>query len=518
MNKFAGYTLIALLSIGNAMANTFDDRRNDWRIGAMTYHIFLDRFAPSANLDAKKHLYAAPRSLRPWSENPKKEGPSDQSVFWTHELSFWGGDLNSLSSKLDYIDDLGMDVVYLNPIVKAMSNHKYDAIDFYQIAPEYGTFDDLKALTTELHKKDMRLVLDGVFNHVGYYSDWFQDALKNKNSKYRDWFYFDDTKQNGYVGWWGVKTLPEFNWHNPEVIETIATNPDSVVKHYFKYGIDGWRLDVATELGFEHLRTITTAAHEAKSDSLVIGEVWSYPKDWTEALDAVMNYPLRQLMFNFVEGKLDGRLLGEQIATMVADSGIEPILRSWIVLDNHDTQRLKTEYPTPTDNKLLQILQMTLPGAPLIYYGVELGMVGGHDPGSRGPMRWDLLNDENPDLTWFKKLISIRNERPALKVGNYLPLASSMSLAFMRVTDKVSETTIVVVNNSDKTVEETLLIRDPRIMSGDTFTDLLSGDKYPSQSAVLPITIAPKSALILAPEMWPEHVERTGHSAYKHID
>jgi glycosidase len=406
----------------------------------------------------------------------------------------------------------------LNPIVKAQSNHKYDAIDFNQIAPEYGTFDDLKQLADELHKDDMQLVLDGVFNHIGFQSDWFQSALNDPQSNYRDWFYFDEKVQNGYVGWWGVANLPELNWDNPEVRDAFLNKDNGIVREYFNYGIDGWRLDVATELGFDYLRMITDAAEQEKADALVIGEVWNYPRDWTKALNAVMNFSIRELMFRFVENKLAGPVFTEQLATQFADADYEALLRSWLLIDNHDTPRLKTLYPEQKQQRLLQIMQMTLPGAPLVYYGVELGMVGGFDPENRAPMRWDLNTEQNEQLRWFKSLVDLRTKLPALKFGDFIPLSTAHAMAFMRTTDKVADSVVVVFNNQEVAVQETLMLRDPRIMNGDQFIDQLSGQVFPSKSGVMTIKIPAQSALILKPDRWLQRSKETGHSPYKHID
>ena len=501
-------------------ANTdiFEQRRADWRVGAMTYQVFVDRFAPALNLEAKRHLYPAPKTLRPWDELPKQESPTDQSILWTHELAFWGGDLASLTSRLDYIQDLDIDVLYLNPIVEAQSNHKYDAIDFYQIAPEYGDFNDLKRLADELDSRNMQLVLDGVFNHIGFQSDWFQSALNDPDSPYRDWFHFDADVQNGYVGWWGVANLPELNWDNPAVRKAFLNEDDGIVRHYFKYGIDGWRLDVATELGFDYLKQITDTALSEKSDALVIGEVWNYPQDWTKAMNAVMNFSARELMFRFVEGKLGGPQLTQQLSVQFADADYEAILRSWLLLDNHDTPRLRTLYPEQHQQRLLQIMQMTLPGAPLVYYGVELGMEGSFDPENRAPMRWDLDTDSNSELQWFKSLVELRASNPALKIGDFIPLTSASAMAFMRTTDRIADSVLVILNNQADAVLETLMLRDPRIMNGDQFRDLLTGQTYASKSGVITIEVPAMSALILKPDRWLERSKETGHSPYKHID
>ncbi|MEZ5998971.1 MAG: alpha-amylase family glycosyl hydrolase, partial [Hyphomonas sp.] len=261
---------------GTPAASEYEARRTDWRIGAVTYQVFVDRYVPSADLDAKRELYAAPRALEAWNTLPSHGHKVDGSIHWSHELAFWGGDLASLRTKVGYLHELGVDVLYLNPIQYADSNHKYDAIDYRQVSPEYGTKADLKALADDLHADGMRLILDGVFNHMGENATWFLDAAASPDSPYRDWFTFNPDVENGYVGWWGIAALPELNWENPEVRREIADAPDSVVRSWFDEDIDGWRLDVATELGLDNLAAITAASHEEKPGSLVIGEVWSY--------------------------------------------------------------------------------------------------------------------------------------------------------------------------------------------------------------------------------------------------
>ncbi len=497
--------------------SVFDERREDWRVGPVTYQIFVDRFAPSLDLEAKRHLYEHPRSLQPWDALPVQGEPAPGTGVWTHELAFWGGDLDSVRDRTGYLRDLGVDVVYLNPIQLAPTNHKYDAIDYLQISPEYGTFEDLQALSDTLHDADMRLVLDGVFNHVGSRSTWFLDAQASEDSPYRDWFHFDPDVQNGYVGWWGVHNLPELNWENEALRARMVGDADAVVRHWFDYGIDGWRLDVATELGYANLAEITAAAHETRPGSLVIGEVWSYPARWTGVMDAVMNFPLREMMFNLVEGDVSGPVFAASLDRMITDADLDPLLRSWILLDNHDTPRLATLYPEPEDRAFLQTLQFTLPGAPLVYYGVEAGMEGGHDPGSRGAMVWENARTGNPEFDRIARLIELRATSPALRIGEFVPLDSENLLAFLRLTDRSAETVLVIANNTREPVTETLLLRDGSLMSGDVFEDALTGETFGTQSAVIEISIPARAVRVLRPQRWAEHTRRTGHSPYRNV-
>ncbi|RFB01605.1 glycoside hydrolase family 13 protein [Parvularcula marina] len=500
-----------------AASTIYDQRRDDWRIGAVTYQIFVDRYVPAENLDAKRALYAPPKILKEWSDQPARGEPVPEAGIWTHELSFWGGDLNSIRTKVGYLEALGVDVVYLNPIHLAPSNHKYDAISYTELSPEYGTFEDLTALADDIHEADMRLVIDGVFNHMGRRSEWFLAAMEDENSPYRGWFTIGEEYQNGYVGWWGIANLPELNWENPVVRARIVDDEDSVVRKWFDYGIDGWRLDVATELGFDNLTAITSAAHEEKAGSLVIGEVWSYPEKWTGALDAVMNFPMREMMFRYTAGEVTGARFGEVVEEMAEDAGLDPLLRSWILLDNHDTPRLKTLYPDEEDRAFLQALQFTLPGAPLLYYGVEAGMSGGHDPESRGPMDWEGASPDNPEFARLQQLIELREETPALRIGDFRALEMEELLAFLRVTDHYAETVLVVANNKGVPVTETFLLREGSIMNGEEFEDQLTGEVIKSESAVMSVTVPPMTVRILKPKLWREHTERTGHSPYKNV-
>jgi glycosidase len=246
-----------------ALAPKLAARAADWRIGPVVYQVLVDRFAPSADLDAKRHLYAAPRVLRAWTDQPQRGTRDDALGLWSHEIDFWGGDLASLEGKLGYLDDLGVDVLYLNPIHAAYTNHKYDAQDYFTVSPEFGTRDDVKRIAGDLHARGMRLVLDGVLNHMGRTSPMFRQALADPRSPWRDWFYIGPQYRLGYRAWWDVANLPDVNWENPAVRARLYGDPDSVVQGWLADGIDGWRLDVAYDIGFRFLGELTAAAHAA---------------------------------------------------------------------------------------------------------------------------------------------------------------------------------------------------------------------------------------------------------------
>ncbi|MFN7694286.1 MAG: alpha-amylase family glycosyl hydrolase, partial [Burkholderiales bacterium] len=380
----------------------FATREQDWRNGAIVYQVLPDRFAPAANLEAKRHLYPAPKILRGWDETPKRGAYVESAKLWSHEIEFWGGDLQSLRAKLNHVQGLGADVLYLNPIHLAYTNHKYDAFDFQAISPEYGTRADFKALAAEAHRRGLKVVLDGVFNHMCRNAPKFQDALAKPQSRWRDWFAIGPQYPGGARAWTGFQNLPELNLEYPAVRKHLWLDRDSVVRGYLRDGADGWRLDTAFELGHAYLRELNQAAHREKPGSLVVGEIVNHPAAWLKSIDAVMNFTLRDLLLGLVRGETEPAMAARLMTWLVDEAGIEPLLKSWVVIDNHDIPRIATQLPDLPQRRLAQALQFTLPGAPNLYYGVEVGMTGGADPENRGPMRWDLVRDDNPEMVWTK--------------------------------------------------------------------------------------------------------------------
>lgn len=498
---FVGIVLFAAFQARASDMSVYETRAADWRIGPVVYHVFVDRFAPPADLDAKRAFFAPPRVLRSWSDLPKRGHHLADAGLWSHELEFWGGDLASLRSKLDYIKGLQADVLYLNPIHKAYTNHKYDAQDYFDVSPEYGTRADVVALAADAHQHGMKLMLDGVFNHMGRTAPIFQEALRDPAGPHRDWFIFGPQYKFGYRAWYNVGNLPELNLENPRVRARIWGDADSVVQGYLRDGVDGWRLDVAFDIGFEYLTELTQSAHSARPGSLVVGEIWNYPAEWFPAIDGIMNFFARQIILELVAGHIAGGQAGVLLERMVADAGIEPILNSWIILDNHDTPRLKTIMPDQRDRHLAELLQFTLPGAPVVYYGHELGMEGGDDPFMRAPMRWDLAVDDNPDFAWMRKLLNMRRELRALRIGDFKLLDTRTLLAFQRSTDKVADTVIVIVNATDSPVEEVIALRDSKIMNFASLKDELSDASCAAPSGMIRIRVPARTGHVFRVDM-----------------
>lgn len=492
--------------------NNYKEREKDWRNGAIVYQVIVDRFYPAKDLELHKNLYAYPKKLNSWQTLPKPGIFLEDYKYYSHELDFWGGNLNSLSEHIDYIVNLGIDVLYLNPIAESLSNHKYDATDYLKISKEYGTNEDLKALIEKIHNNHMKIMLDGVFNHVGVGNLFYQKAIRNEG--YRDFFDFNENYPNGVRLWADAPSLPELNLENNQVKDYIYRLNNSVIRHYIQMGIDGWRLDVAFDIGFSILKDLRDYARKDKEDVMIIGEIWNYPEKWLKSIDGVMNFTFREIILRLLRGEIGASRALQMFTDTINDAGIDPILKSWIVLDNHDVARLKNLFLQESLQKLAQVLQFTLPGSPNLYYGTELGMEGKNDPENRAPMRWDLFNENNETLNWVKLLINLHKKERALRIGDFIPVSSSKLLIFMRVTDRVEDTCIVAVNPSGETVSETVLLKDSRLMNYSRFKVIL-GKVSPLTllAGLITIELDPYGFVVFKPDTKPEK----SYTPYKRV-
>lgn len=498
-----------------AYGSLFADREKDWRNGPIVYQVLVDRFAPSARLAQKLYLYPAPKVLRRWEQAPIRGTYLPEARVWSHEIEFWGGDLQSLRGKLGYIRGLGADVLYLNPIHLAYTNHKYDALDYLAISPEFGTREDLHALIDDVHAHEMKIVLDGVFNHMGRNSPMFQQAVADPSSRYRNWFVFGPQYPGGVRIWANAENLPELNLENSSVRDYVYARSDSVVQSFLAQGIDGWRLDVAYDIGFSFLGELTRAAHQRKPGSLVVGEIANYPKEWFPSVDAVMDFTMREIIIRTAAGDIAPDVAARMIERIVTDAGIEPMLKSWLMLDNHDTRRLDTMLPVQAQRRLAQVLQFTLPGSPNLYYGTELGMTGGDDPEMRAPMRWDQVNDGNAALAWTRQLIDMRKRHRALRVGDFRLLGAGKLLAFERYTDRVRDAVLVLANPTKQAITEVVMVPDSKFMNNTALVNLLDPAATPVlvTSAMLKVTVPVDGVLVLKPEV----EAKAGYTPYKRV-
>lgn len=447
--------------------------RPEWYRNAVFYQIFPDRFAngnPHGEIDGKKpntFLYAttADRPMYIYDENHK-------IARW----DFYGGNLRGIIAKLPYLKRLGVTALYLNPIFEASSNHRYDTNDYLKIDPMLGTEEDFKTLITMLHENDMHLILDGVFNHVGKNSRYFNaghlygeqtGAANDKNSSYYEWFNFKHYPDQ-YDCWWGVDDLPTVNKDNPSYQQFIYGERGSVLTKWNDLGIDGWRLDVADELPDDFLRAIRRNL-DRYDDRILIGEVWedasnkiSYghrrPYVSGDNLYGTMNYPLRQWVISLLNGHCDLIKAGEDLLTLVENYPRNFLLDCLNNLGTHDTERILTVLNQSVPLvKIAFALLFNLPGIPCVYYGDEAGVEGGKDPDNRRYFPWGHENAELQKAVHY--WADIRQECESLKEGQTgIMIAGNEVLGLIRYT--ADSATLLLVNRENQYAQ----VRDLQFM------------------------------------------------------
>ncbi len=430
----------------------------EWVKDTVWYQIFPERFANgNPKLD--------PKGTLPWgSEDPKYD-------------SFFGGDFEGIINKIDHLVELGITGIYFTPIFKASTNHKYDTIDYMEIDPQFGDKETLKKLVEICHQNGIRVMLDAVFNHSGYYFEAFQDVLENQEqSKYKDWFHLREfpviaLPEPNYDTFAFTHMMPKLNTENLEVKEYLLR-----VGRYWieEFDIDGWRLDVANEVDHQFWREFRTAVKSVKPDVYILGEIWHDSMPWLQGdqFDAVMNYPFTEATLDFIaKDKIKAERFAQQITSVLSSYPKNVNEVAFNLLGSHDTPRILTICNERKEKlKLLFLFQLSFIGSPCIYYGDEIGITGGNDPGCRKCMVWD---EEEQDLELFnfvQNLISIRKEHPAF--GN------DGEIEFLETSDKTNhviyskqakeETVIIAINNSDEKID----INIPYDFTGKTPTNL----------------------------------------------
>lgn len=424
----------------------------DWAKGATIYQIFPDRFCKSGQCDltGKLEPYTVHKS---WYEEVQWKPLPDGTVL---NNDFYGGNFRGIAEKMDYIASLGTTMLYLNPISKSFSSHRYDTGDYKTPDPMLGTQEDFAALCRAAHDHGIRVILDGVYSHTGSNSLYFNrdgsfescGAYNSQESPYYSWYTFHHWPHS-YNSWWNFDTLPTVNKMDPAFIRYIITDEDSVVAHWLNLGADGYRLDVADELPDEFIRLLRQRIKQIKPDALLLGEVWedastkcAYGMRRTYftggELDAVMNYPFRTAIINYVRGIDGGKGLKDTVMTIVENYPREVVHCNMNLLGTHDTSRILTalvddfdgsreekakrhlsrnQFDVAYDRLLMaSFLQYTLPGSPSLYYGDEACMEGYRDPFNRRPYPWGR---ENPDfLNHFQRLGRLRREHEAFRLGD----------------------------------------------------------------------------------------------------
>lgn len=437
-----------------------------WMQDAIFYQIFPDRFAQTSSGRGKPDL----PYLQPWGAPPTLHG-------------FQGGNLSGVLQHMDYILELGANAIYLNPIFLSPSNHRYNTSDYFQIDHRLGNLADFRALLDAAHTNGLRVILDGVFNHCSRSFFAFADLLENEDeSIYRDWFHvrqfplnaYTRGKAHNYAGWWGYKSLPKFNTDTPAVQQYIL----DIARYWIEQGADGWRLDVPNEIDDDDFwAAFRQVVKTANPQAGLIGEIWTVEPRWVDDahFDGLMNYPLRAAILGLLMPphtahsgpqipSLNIRQFAEQLERLLSLYPRENVYSMYTLLGSHDTERLRTllgggdgqEAQADPDSvqarlKLAYAILFAYPGAPAIYYGDEIGLVGGHDPACRGAFPWEA-DTWNHDLrAWIQTIIALRKRLVALRRGDFqrLLLDEKHNLyAFARSSG--AESVVVALNASSK--------------------------------------------------------------------
>ena len=409
----------------------------NWSKGAIYYQIFPERFRNgNKNND--------PKYSNNWY------GPYTSSSLGSN--GFYGGDLEGVIKSIDYLKDLGIEAIYFNPIFESVSSHKYDTKDYLKIDPHFGDEKIFENMVEALKEKDIKIILDGVFNHSGDEFFAMQDIFRNqKKSKYLDWYYikkFPVTKSpDSYLSWWGYADLPKLNVNNYGVKAYLTT----VIGKWMGYGIDGWRLDAADEVKQTFWEEFFYPLVKGINDKAIIsGEYWKDSTTFFEypAFDTVMNYLFRDAALGYAKGGSASNFVRNTNSYMKKYP--PQVLHSlWNLLDSHDTARVLTELNGDINKLKIAVgIQMTFVGAPVIYYGDEIGLEGAKDPWCRKPFPWDKEFWNMDIYNYYKSLIKLRKQHEALRYGEYEVLKTKLgALIYRRFTENDE---VIVITNSRK--------------------------------------------------------------------
>ena len=449
-----------------------------WLTGAVFYQIFPDRFA---NGDVSND----PANVYSWSKLP--------SLY-----SYFGGDLSGIQRKLDYIQDLGVNAIYLNPIFQSAAPHRYHTTDYYRIDPKLGTMEDFHALLDEVHRRGMKLILDGVFNHCGRGFFAFNDLLENQEfSPYKDWFHvkhfpidaFSPGEAVDYLAWWNIKSLPKFNTDNPEVRKYLL----GVARYWIEQGIDGWRLDVPNEIDDDAFWAgFRREVRAANPDAALIGEIWEINPRWVGSghFDGLMNYPVRDAVLDLLKWRNGITQFVERIENVMNAYPWENDLVMYNTLGTHDTKRVRTYLDGDLKRVALAFTFLTAyPGLPAFYYGDEVGLEGDKDPDSRRTFPWDEKDWAMDLRNLVKKLISVRKTSLAIQTGTYQRVwvdEGMRGYAFVRQVD--GEGVLVVLNASDKPMKTEIPV-DGLGWKDGSVTDLIQGGEFKVEGARLHVEL-----------------------------
>ncbi len=432
-------------------------RQPEWFEHALIYNIFPDSFASG------KRCIANQESETEWQDG----------IILKSRL---GGTIGGITENLDYIQNLGFNCIYMNPIFVAAEYHKYDLLDYFHVAPSLGTDEDFHELVEEVHKRSMHILLDGVFNHCSWYFPQFNDVVEHgADSRYKDWFYQltypvvrpdDPSVIPGYECFAYERKMPKLNTSNPEVRDYFA----KVGRYWIEeFQIDGWRLDVANEVDRDFWRTFKHAITDAKPDAVMVGEIWESAESWLngDMFDSTMNYDFRKNCREFFGlSRISTMEFHDRIVKMLLRYRTGTLRGQMNLLDSHDVSRFLTYCQGDVRRwGLAEVFLFTMPGIPCVFYGDELGISGDTEFEYRAPMPWQNETQDN-QIDFLKKLIAIRKENEVLVNGNFrlLELNQKGVYVFQRVNKEFA--LIICLNNGEGTLDVESYLEGGEVLMG----------------------------------------------------
>lgn len=460
-----------------------------WVESTVFYQIFPDRFE---NGDPTND----PENVTPWDGTPTYS-------------NFFGGDLAGVQKRLPHLQSLGINGIYFNPVFKSPANHRYETTDFKTIDPRLGTNQEFRTLVQNLHQNDIKVVLDGVFNHTATNFPPFQEILdKQQEAKTQNWFFIKDYPvrvQNNpnYEAWFGFPSMPKVNVLDPEVQNYFW----GVLDYWETYNIDGWRLDVANEVDPRFWRLFRTHLKNHGENRWILGENWTPSTPWLQGdqWDSAMNYPFRQVVLDYVaKGNTDADQFLNGLFQVYRLYHPNVSRNIFNLLGSHDTPRFL--YECGDDQALHHlgaVVLLTWAGTPSVYYGDELGMTGGRDPQNRLGMQWQKATPDNPTLNHYTRLIQARRTSKALQSGHPVRIASDPAqdyVAYGRLAE--NDAALVFLNRSERPVliDHRLPAGLAQALQGKTLTDALTGrSAQVSASGQIRWSVPPRSGAVLLP-------------------
>ncbi len=524
----------------------------DWFKHSVMYQIFPDRFCRDGNqiIEKRGAVYHAC-----WSDEPCYYKDVDTKDVVAYD--FYGGNARGLEQKLGYLKELGVNVVYLNPIFESESNHHYDTGDYHKVDPIFGTNDEFKHLLDAARDAGIKIILDGVFSHTGANSRYFNragqyddlGAYQSKESPYYEWYTFKEYPDE-YDCWWNFWVLPNVKENTPSYMDFIIRNHDSVLHHWMGEGLSGWRLDVIDELEPEFSQAFYAELKRIDPEAVVIGEVWEDASNKIAygtqrqylsgyEIDSAMNYPFRAHVVDFITGKIDGATCMRRLESLRENYPKENFYAMMNLIGSHDVMRAVTIFGEAPDIEgmpaieqmkfrldeeheklgkarllMAALWQFTYPGVPCIYYGDEIAMQGFKDPTNRRPYDW--ANGDDAIRSQYKKFIAARNENVALRTGELLPLHNDGDIvSFARVirngrdvfgNEEKNDAFLIAFNRSKEARWASFDVVD---FANGVFVDVFDGEKkYPVSRGRVNVKMEPLSGILLRHIEPQQHYER----------